>query len=95
MNHTITLTDKEESFLSSILEPKFKTNGVVPTIDEVLQKFVENKIAELKRETEPYVYAEKIRSKWNSLPNDVKQKVIKAVDTVEKEPEINPIKEIP
>ena len=94
MTHTITLSDEEETFLSSILESKFKTNGVVPTVDEVLQKFVENKIAELKRETEPYVYAEKIKSKWNSLPDKVKQQVIKAVNMVEKEPEINSVKEI-
>ena len=92
MKHTITLTNDEEKFLNNILEPKFKTNGVVPTVDEVLQKFVENKIAELKRETEPYIYAEKIRSKWNSLPDTVKQQIIKGVDTVEKEPDTIPLK---
>ena len=95
-NHTITLTDEEEAFLKSILATKFKTNGVVPTVKQVLTKFIENKLAELKRETEPYVYSEKLKAKWNSLPDTVKQQVIKAVDTVEKEPEINPaVKEMP
>jgi hypothetical protein len=94
MTHTIKLSDEEEKFLQSILEQKFKTNGVVPAIDKVLQKFIKNKIAELKRETKPYVYAEKIRSRWNSLPDKVKQQVIKAVDTVEEAPE-NPVQEVP
>ena len=93
MEHIIKLSDDEEKFLNSILKPKFKTNGVVPTVDEVLQKFVENKIAQLKRETDKYVYSEKLKSKWDSLPDTVKQQVIKAMDTVEKEPEINSVKE--
>ena len=95
MNHTITLTTEEEAFLKSILPTKFKINGVIPTIDEVLTTCAKNRIAQLKRETDKYVYSEKLKSKWDSLPDTVKQQVIKAVDTVEKEPNIiNPIKEI-
>ena len=93
MNHTITLTDEEEVFLKSILATKFKTNGIIPTIDKVLTTYVKNRIAQLKRETDKYVYSEKLKSKWDSLPDTVKQQVIKAVDTVEKEPDTIPLKE--
>ena len=93
MNHTITLTTEEEAFLKSILPMKFKINGVVPTIDKVLTTYVKNRIAQLKRETDKYVYSEKLKSKWDSLPDTVKQQVIKAIDTVEKEPDTIPLKE--
>ena len=80
MNHTITLTTEEETFLQSILERKFKTNGVVPTIDQVLTKFIENKLAELKREQDRYTYAEKVKSKWDSLTDEEKTQIKSIVD---------------
>ena len=84
MNHTITLTIEEEAFLKSILPTKFKTNGVIPTIDEVLTNYIEKKIAELEREQDKYVYPEKLKSKWDSLPDSVKTQV----KTMLNEPEV-------
>ena len=75
MNHTITLTTEEETFLKSILPTKFKINRVIPTIDEVLTTCVRNRIAQLKRETDKYIYLEKLKSKWDSLPDSVKTQV--------------------
>ena len=75
MNHTITLTTEEETFLKSILPTKFKINGVIPTIDEVLTTCVKNRIAQLKRETDKYVYSEKLKSKWDSLSDSIKTQV--------------------
>jgi hypothetical protein len=83
--HEITLTDDEESFLQGILPTKFKTNGVVPTIDEVLQKFVESKIAKLKKETDRYTFAEKVKSKWDSLTDEEKTQIKSVVDKPMKE----------
>ena len=83
MNHTITLTSEEESFLKSILPTKFKINGVIPTIDEVLTTCVKNRIAQLKRETDKYVYSERLKSGWDSLTNEQRTQIKNLLKTKE------------
>ena len=84
MIHTITLTDDEETFLNSILATKIITNGVVPTIDQVLTTQVQNKIAELKRKTDKYTYAEQVKSRWDGL-TDTQRTQIKDIVKVQVE----------